>query len=261
MFRFDERLSYRMPAHFGGTEGSGCQSLPYDDVSSIMISYRTDEAKLSQYVPDEFEILEPVVLVNYSKCLGIRWMGGGHYSMLAVMTPARHSRSGVEGAYILVIWENKTAPILGGREETGMPKIYADIPDYHQLDGRFTVHASHEGRAFVELELETQKALTAEELAGMNANGRMNQLGWRYIPNVGRPGAALSHAVLYPADTTYRSGGSGVGRIVWTKASPALNPLQHHIINALTDLPVLEYRQGLFAKSALNLRGDLIREL
>ncbi len=261
MFTFDEKLSYRMPAHFGGTEGSGCTSLPYDDVSTILIGYRTDEAKLSQYVPDAFEIIEPVVQINYSKCLGIRWMGGGHYSMISVMTPARHIRSGIEGVYMLVIWENKTAPILGGREETGMPKIYADIPDYHQLGGRFTANAGHEGRIFLELELDTAKELTAGELAKLNENSRMNQLGWRYIPNVGRPGAALSHAVLYPADMSYRSGGTGIGKVIWTKTNPLYNPLQYHIIDALAALPVLEYQPGVFAKAALNLRGDMIREL
>lgn len=261
MFTFDEKCSYRMPVQFCKSAGSGCASLPYDDVSLAMLGYRTDKVQLSQYVPIDFEILEPIVNISYMKCLGIQWMGGGHYSMISVMTPARHIPSGIEGVYMLVIWENKTAPILGGREETGMPKIFADIPDYHQLGSHVTVNASHEGRVFFELELDTQKTLTAEALAAMNKNARMNQFGWRYIPNVGAPGAALSHAVLYPADLTYLSGCSGVGKVMWTKAKPLFNPLQYGIIDALSELPVLEYREAIFAKSSLNLRGDMIRQL
>ena len=95
----------------------------------------------------------------------------------------------------------------------------------------------------------------------MTSGGRINQLGWRYIPNVGRPGAALSHATLYPVDATYLSGSRGTGRITWTKADPLFNPPQAAIINALADLPVLEYRSCIFAKMATNLRGDLASEL
>lgn len=260
MFKFDEKFSYRMPAHFGGTPGSGLHNLQYDDVSSIAISYRTDEAKLSQYVPDAFAISEPVVQVSYQKCCGVQWMGGGHYTLIAVMTPARHIASGTEGHFVLVIWENKTAPILGGREETGMPKIFADIPDYHRLGERITANASHEGRVFLELELNGEKAFTAGELSAMSGS-RVNQLGWRYIPNIGRPGAALSHATLYPVDATFLAGSSGTGKVAWTKADPAFNPLQAAIINALADLPVLEYKTCVFAKMVTNLRGDLAREL
>ena len=79
MFKFDENFSYRMPAHFGGVAGSGFHNLQYDDVSTIAISYLTDEAKLSQYVPDAFEIIEPVIAVGYKKCCSVQWMGGGHY--------------------------------------------------------------------------------------------------------------------------------------------------------------------------------------
>ncbi len=261
MFKFDGNYSYRMPAHFGGVPGGGLQKLQYDDVSSVFISYLTDADKLSQYVPEAFEILAPVVAVNYQKCCGVQWMGGGYYSLIAVMTPARHIASGTTGHFVLVIWENKTAPILGGREETGMPKIFADIPDHHSFGPLVTANASHEGRVFLEMELDAGKTFTAEEIATRNADNRINQLGWRYIPNVGRPGAALSHAVLYPADSTVLSGSVGAGKITWTKANPMFNPLQAAIINALAELPVLEYKECHFAKMVTHLRGDLAREL
>jgi len=261
VFVFDDRYSYRMPVHFSGVPGSGLQNLRYDDVTAINIGYRTDRDRLLQYVPAAFELLAPVVDVGYQKCSGIHWMGGGYYSLIAFMTPVRHRASGVEGAYVLVIWENKTAPILGGREETGMPKIFAEIPDHHVLGERVTVHASHEGRVFLELALDLEAALTDQELTAKSAASRINQLGWRYIPNIGRPGAALSHATLYPVDATYLSGSRARGRIAWTKAEPQFNPAQAAVVNALADLPVLEYRECLYTKLATNLRGDLAREL
>lgn len=259
MFKFDENSSYRMPAHFGGCQGSGLSNLFYKDVTSINVNYRTDKRQLEQYVPEAFQILEPVVMVGYQKCCGIQWMGGGHYTLLNVATPAKHLASGEAGIFELVVWENKTAPILGGREETGIPKIFADIPDYHEIDGHITANASHEGRVFIELELVLQQALTDAELAA--SNYQVNQLGWRYIPNIGRPGAALSHATLYPAEVKCLSGSKANGKLVWIKANPKFNPAQAKIINALADLPILEYKECLFTKSIMNLRGDLAREL
>ena len=80
MFHFDDDYTYRMPAHFGGVKGGDLHDLQYDDVTSIAISYVTDEDKLAQYVPDAFEIVEPSVNIEYQKCCGIHWMGGGEYT-------------------------------------------------------------------------------------------------------------------------------------------------------------------------------------
>ena len=261
MFHFDDDRTYRMPAHFGGVKGGDLHDLQYDDVTSMAISYLTDEQKLAQYVPDAFELLEPSVNIEYQKCCGVQWMGGGEYTLLAVMTPVRHLSSGIVGAFALVVWENKTAPILGGREETGIPKIFADIPDYHLLDGHASAHASHEGRVFLELDLQLDHELTAEEIAARNGDPRIDQMGWRHIPNIGKPGAAVSHATLYPVEVTYLSGAGGAGTAAWTTMDYLRNPMQCHIIAALADLPIVEYRPGVFAKLVTHLRGDLAREL
>ena len=60
---------------------------------------------------------------------------------------------------------------------------------------------------------------------------------------------------------TYLSGGTGAGTVKWTKMEYLQNPLQAHIIAALADLPVVEYREGVFAKMVTHLRGDLAHEL
>ena len=260
-FHFDDAYSYRMPAHFGGVEGGDLHDLEYDDVTSIAVGYLTDEAQLAQYVPDAFEIVEPSVTIEYQKCCGVQWMGGGHYTLVAVMTPVRHLSSGIVGAFALVVWEDKTAPILGGREDTGIPKIYAEIPDYDMLGARRSVHLSHEGRTFLEIDRELDAELDADELAARTAGGRVEQMGWRHIGNIGRPGAAVSHATLYPVEATYLSGSTGTGTVKWTPMDYLHNPAQAHIIAALAGLPVIEYKQGVFAKLVTHLRGDQAREL
>ncbi len=260
-FHFDEDYSYTMPAHFGGVLGSKLQDLQYDDVTSLAVGYLTDEAQLAQYIPDAFEIVEPSLNIEYQKCLGVHWMGGGGYTLVAVMTPVRHISSGTVGAFALVVWENKTGPILGGREDTGIPKLYAEVPDYHLLGRHASAHLSHEGRAFLELEVDLDADMSTEELATRNAGGRVEQMGWRHIGNVGRPGAAVSHATLYPVEATYLSGSTGSGAVTWTTMDPLQNPQQAYIIAALAGLPVTEYKEAVFARLATHLRGDQAREL
>ena len=160
------------------------------------------EMALRELIPEEFDFIEPLMVVNYQKCNAVQWMGGSEYSLVVVSTLVRYmeTKEPIDGAFHHVLWENKTAPILGGREEAGMPKVFADIPDYRRMDKSLSVNVSHEGRTFLEMELTMERPYTAEEIAGMNENhGRLIQLGWRYLPKVGPyPGAALSEATYYP---------------------------------------------------------------
>lgn len=50
-----------------------------------------------------------------------------------------------------MVWENNTTPILGGREQTGIPKIYADIEDLHILKPHYATIASFEWEHLFEI--------------------------------------------------------------------------------------------------------------
>ena len=264
MFQIDERMTYRMPPHFGGSLEKPTHNLQYDDVTALMIHYLTDRDKLEQYIPEDFELLEPEVGIYMSKCRGVQWMVGGYYNLIMCAAPVKYlkAKEPIYGLYALVVWENKTAPILGGREETGVPKIFADIPDFHEYGPYVTTHASHEGRCFLELEFNKEAELTDSEIFEMNRDETpLNQFGWRYIPNIGKPGAALSEIVVYPQQAKVLSGWKGSGKIAWTLAKMLFNPLQFHIIKAMAELPILEYREAVFTKQINYLRGDLVRSL
>ena len=96
----------------------------------------------------------------------------------------------------------------------------------------------------------------------------VNAFGWRYIPNIGRPGAALSHATLFPQDFAYTAAWQGEGRIHWE----ALGPEQYYqwpvpgrphypITQALSQLPIKAYRECLMTQGSMVLRNDLSRQL
>lgn len=262
----EDGLTHRMPAHFMAWKADAAPGkVPYDDVTTLEISYRTDEQELLAFVPNEFEIIEPVIRIMYQKSSGVSFMGGSGYSVVAATVPARYPAKGgpVDGHYVLVIWEDNTTPILGGREEAGIPKIFADIPEYHRIGGTLSAHASHEGRAFLEIDLVEERSLTNEEVGSLNAdNGRMVQFGWRYIPKVGPfSGAALSEATYYPVDNKTFSGSRCTGTVRWTVPKPDQHPMQVAIIDAMARLPVREYLPGSFRKGMCWMRMDLAHSL
>lgn len=261
----DDGLTHRMPAHFRRWPPSGGGVCPYDDCTTLEIAYVTDEARLRQYVPEEFSIARPVIMIMYEKCSGVQWMGGSQYSLITVSVPARYiaGKDPIDGVYHLVLWEDRCEPILGGREEAGMPKIFADIPEYRQNGRSLSVNASHEGRTFFAMELERGQEYSADQLAAINAdNGRTVQFGWRYIPKVGPyPGPDLSEATYYPVDNAYASASACSGTMTWTVPSRQQHPTQYDIIEALASLPVREYLPGSFRRGTSTMRMDLARSL
>ncbi len=262
MFKFSDNLCYQMPAHFGGYEGPA--PAKYDDITQIFMTYETDLEMLAQYVPDRFRILRPEVQLVYQRSCGVQWMGGADYNFIALSVPVNYTSpsESVEGGYALILWENKTDPILGGRETSGLPKLFANILNHRQLGDRVYSNASYDGFDFLRIEFQKRKKMTSEELAAFNKeNGRSNTFGWRYVPNIGRPGAALSYPTLYPAEFSYTEAWLGEGSIFWELLTYEQNPQQFGIISALGRLPNRGYRGCTMARGSAIARLDLGREL
>lgn len=200
MFKFEDHKCYQMPAHFGGWDYDPTGTI-YRDMVSVNYTCTTDGDRLADYLPEGFELLRPELLISYAQCREIEWMAGSSYNLIEVGVPARfqgqHDR--VDGQFALVVWENKTAPILGGREQTGIPKIYADIEDLHKIQQNYFTNASFEGNTFLRLEMMGAQPVDEPQLAEIKAlSAEKACFGWRYIPKVGGPGADLSQPILFP---------------------------------------------------------------
>jgi hypothetical protein len=259
MFLFEENKCYR-PAHFGGFDCPGPEAaLCYRDAVSTSFTYTTDGNQLASYVPEGFELLRPELNISYSQFREIDWMAGGAYNLVQVSVPARFKgkRDQLEGQFILVVWENKTWPIIGGREETGIPKIYADIEDLHVIQPNYYASASYEGNTFLRLEIRGAKPVDEQLLAEMQTFATtINAFGWRYIPKVGGPGADLSQPILYPQGSQVHSALVGSGTVKWTPLSWEQSPGQWHIIKALAELPMLEMAQAVMIKGVVTLKPN-----
>ena len=90
----------------------------------------------------------------------------------------------------------------------------------------------------------------------MNKLNRMsdgNMFGWKYFPQTGRPGAAVSHPTLFPSENEVMEAWIGRGETVWHRLTWEQNPTQYRIVNAIADLPILEYRLAIVTKGTTNL--------
>ena len=247
-----------MQVHFGGYDFAPVSTV-YGDMTTIMMGFETDQEELLKLIPEDFELLQPVVHVQYANCREVDWMSGGEYRLIQLSSPVRYegNSEGLEGEYPLVIWEDKACPIIGGREEDGMPKVFADIAvERHSGDHWFT-SASYECNTFLTLDLDRKEELGTEELARLNENPRINFFGWRYIPRLGKGGASLSHATLYPQEATMIRAWRGDGRVRWHPFTLEMNLVQFSAICSLSNLPVLRYLPALMTKGSARLNvGD-----
>jgi acetoacetate decarboxylase len=257
MFKFEDDKCYQMPAHFGGYIFDPGQALYYHDSVCLNYTYTTAGDMLSDFLPEGFELIRPELNVTYSQNREIDWMAGSSYNLVQIGVPARFNgrRDQVEGQFVLVIWENKTAPILGGREQTGMPKIYADIEDLHKFQENYFANASYEGNTFLRLEMLGVQPVEGQQLTQLQGHtAEMKPFGWRYIPKVGGPGAELSQPILYPQNFELTRAWRGHGAIQWTQLKPEQNPSQWHIIKALAELPVIKMAPATMFQGVLILK-------
>ncbi len=261
MFRFDDTKCYRMPPHFGGYDYVA-EGTRYRDNVSISFSYTTERTRLEAYIPEAFTLVRPEVSVSFTQCRGIDWLAGSFYNLVMVSAPVRFdgTRDHVEAPYVLVIWENKTTPILSGREETGFPKIYADIEDLHIFSGNYFTNVSFEGNTFLRLHFADAVPYSEQELARTKIVP-MNAIGWRYIPKVGGPGADLSQPIFFPQECEVSGAWTGKGSVEWTELSWLQNPSQAQIIKALAELPMLAVGPATMLEGALVLKAPLARVL
>jgi len=171
MFKFEEGKCYKMPAHFGGSYFDPDAKAIYDDVVTLIFSYTTDGEQLSNYVPEGFELTKPELSIEFQQCRQVEWMAGSYYDLVSVAAPVRFNgqRDRLEGSFSLVVWENKTTPILTGNM-MGVPKIYADIEDLHILADTYRTRLSFEGSTFLELEMIRHQPLDAEEVRGVKSH-------------------------------------------------------------------------------------------
>ena len=258
MFKFKPYESYMMPAHFGPLPQGEKPSGWYRDVTMMVVPYLTDREKLAAYLPHPFTVAEQaVVTVVYCCSKDVDWLAGRGYNLVAVTASAvfNGENEQLEGQYSLVWWENLADAILSGRERTGIPKLFGDIPDHSVIDDQWHSSVSHFGSKILDMSIKNLRVPTPEEAeaATKASEGKDHPMAWRYLPDVGGFEPALSELTTFPSDSLYTGAWVGEGKIDWKHLTWEQNPTQCHIANALADLPVLGYLPAMVTTGSTNL--------
>jgi hypothetical protein len=224
----------------------------------MVVPFLTERDQLAQYLPAPYEVADQaIVTVTYACNRNVDWLAGHGYNLVGVSAAAvfNGSEGKRQGSYALVMWENLADPILTGRELQGIPKIYADIQDHSVIAGNWHSNASHFGHKILDIDVTDLREPTAEEIAtyGEAAEGKDQPMAWRYFPGVSGFGQSVNEATTFPSETTLTEAFVGSGRVAWNTLTWEQNPTQYHIVNALAELPVLEWLPALVARGSTNL--------
>ncbi|PKG31155.1 acetoacetate decarboxylase family protein, partial [Methanoregula sp.] len=159
-------------------------------------------------------------------------------------------------------WENRTAPILGGREQTGIPKIFADIGDIRVQHPACHGAASSGGSTFLFMDFEETGQITGPALdAAREQQKSINTIGWRYIPKVGKPGAELSQFILFPQGVDIDTAFTGTGSLKWIEQTPMQYGYQFWVANQIAALPMKKITNAILFHGSARLHSTGARVL
>ena len=250
---------FRMPVGFGPSAGPrrGPAGERFDAAESVKaltceLRFATDAEALAALLPPGFELRgDPIVSVTIGYLSEIAWLAGRGYNVLGVYIPATHcGEVRTEGMFNAVLWENLTDPILTGRDELGIPKIYAEIePLTVSAVHSYVARASWLGCEFARFEVK----LGERHLEPGPAGAGYPVLAYKYVPATGAPGESdCAYAICVPAEDPSRrvveswdvTGSVRFAEVTWRDM-----PTQHHIVSRLAALPVVESLGGTMISS------------
>ncbi|GAM34173.1 hypothetical protein TCE0_015r01579 [Talaromyces pinophilus] len=261
---------WRMPIAFGPMPGPRQTHLgiPRDGTKSTFttssIKFKTSRTILQNLFPPgrkgwRFTSPGTVAYASFSQTTlnKMEWLGGSGYRHIGLYVHGveyvKDDGSVVQGTYLPILFESLTDPIVSGREELGMPKLYTSVDVYRRANS-YRIRTGWEGALWGNFLLEdlvevdpstTTGALSGEADAGI--------LAYKYIPKSGRENkniAAEEYAIFDPfskATPTPRP------QKMYTtkKASIQIDPLDweqlptlHHVISRLAEVPVYEVVQA-----------------
>ena len=191
-------LRLRMPASFGPAMGPRQvpEGVTIDDAAShartsLSAAFRAPAQSLRALLPEGFDLRgEPLLVIELSYMREIEWLAGRGYNIAGVKIPVtfRGRSRRIDGMFFAILWESLADPILTGREELGVPKLYAEIADPRIFKGRQVHTASWLGFNFMELEVSGLCEAVASDRPPFDPGEGVLQ--WKYFPKTGPGGGA-----------------------------------------------------------------------
>ena len=262
----DPSKIYNIPLIMGPTHEQRSFKISYPQMEVLAFQYMTESEAIAELLPECYHPdKQPLVSVIFTQNNGVSFMAGGGYRTATIQVSASFDgkQDHAEGDYILVMFENQTRPILGGREDLGIPKLYADISNIKIMpDGHLRCDASYWGHLLFGLDVSPLKRqnVIVRAVASRQINARP-WLGYKYIPSLDGPPDADYPTIIYN-DTKPEK--------LWMgkKASLRFGTARDEdigsvktLLNALATLTILRPLQVVHFTGSSVLRYDLSRRL
>jgi hypothetical protein len=157
----------RMPTVFGPFPGprqdhfGNARDWTNSTFTTASIKFKTSRTLLQNLLPTpqfKFAAADSNCYATFSlSSLGnLEWLGGNGYNHFGLyihgVEYTKENGDKVTGTYLPVLFENLADPIISGREELGMPKVFATL-DVDRDEGTFKLKAGWMGNTFLDLSL------------------------------------------------------------------------------------------------------------
>ncbi len=265
--KVDDNKIYTMPLIMGPLfDQAERPGNVYSNVENLSLQYKTDRDAVLALVPECYQIgAEPIVTVTFGDYDGVDFMSGGGYRTATFGVSARFygDEDHVEGQYIFVMCEDRTIPILGGREQLGVPKVFAEISAVRsQPDRSSRCHASLWGHLLFGLQVAPQKR--QNPIIRVAANRELNKYPWlcyKYIPCFDGPPDASYPTVVWNSVKIDDLWVGNRGEIFFGDAGEEDISYANRIVKALKSLPVLEVTRTVRMRGSAELQNYKCRQL
>ncbi|RMZ85619.1 hypothetical protein DV737_g566, partial [Chaetothyriales sp. CBS 132003] len=261
------QVYWRMPTAFGPMPGprqthdGTVRSAVESTFRTASIKFKSSRTVLQNLFPPgvkgyRFKSPGTVAYCSFS-CTTLNrmeWLGGTGYNHIGLYIHGveyeKPNGEVISGAYMPILFESLTDPIVSGREELAMPKLYSAIDIYHGAES-YRIKTSWQGSLWGNFRLD---GLTEDNDLN-SATGKITGedddgiLVYRYIPRVGRDFKGQSEAE-YPVFVPFaEERPQPVTKKVWRASNASFKidaldwealPTLHHIISRLEEIPVYE---------------------
>ena len=269
----DPAARFRSPFGFGPSPGprrplglssshSDVQSLRQakpETSETISVRFKTSRTYLENLLPPGFAFTSPGTLaaasISTTTLDGMTWLGGGGYSHSGLyihgVNYTKRDGSKIFGTYLAVLFENLADPIITGRDELGMPKLFCDISA--QVQGNeASIALAWRGTQFGEIKVSSLSTPPPPPATSPAPAQRMpgppppppeqGQFAYRYVPAVGQPGQVdAEYAVFIPTPKS----ASEPETLTTATASAKFEardwqslPTIHNVAKVLAELPI-----------------------
>lgn len=265
----DPNLYWRMPVSFGPSPGPRQalythKPLParHSTFVTASIKFKTSRTFLQNLFPTEqFKFKAPgtVAVASFSQTSlrKMEWLGGSGYNHFGLyihgVEYTKKDGSTINGTYLPLLFESLTDPIITGREELGMPKVFCTI-DVRRREKTYNVRTGWQGAMFGAMDLEELEEVDHSSDKGtIGGEADYGILAYKYSPAVGERGKAdaayavvASHAedaavVPSTVQKVFQAGKCG---IKFDSLIQQDLPTLHHIVKKLEQIPIYEYIVG-----------------